>query len=427
MSSSHDGLQFGLVEDTEGAVTTNPRRDASGVSPVREGNAAGLLPVYFLDYVVDLRRPGASGLSDIVWDMATEFDRQGGEAHVFAPYDASPRPQSGVRLHRFPVPPPGYRNVAGHVAIVLSALREIRRVGRRGIIHAPEYLSTGIVAPLAGMPVVLTVPGSIFEKLDSGANPYDWTLTPVLRLTARLSARYCASVVATSKEMERWWARTGVPRHRLLRIPLGIDAARFNPGGRERARLGAERDEVILLSVGRLSRENAIDTILHALPAVVAAEPRARLHVAGSGPLETDLRALAARLGVADRVVWLGWVDSKELPSLYSSSDLFVFTATTGGLPRVVIEAMACGAPVVATRISGVTDHVIDGQTGYLFAVEQSGPLAELIVGALAAPEERERVASAAVAHVQSYLSWHAVVSELIERIYRPLSEATGP
>jgi glycosyltransferase involved in cell wall biosynthesis len=409
--------------------TRQGRRAGSAAppSPVREGNAAGLLPVYFLDYVVDLRRPGASGLSDIVWDMATELDRQGGEAHVFAPYYASPRPQSGVRLHRFPIPPPGYRNVAGHIAMVLSALREIRRAGRRGIIHAPEYLSTGIVAPLAGMPVVLTVPGSIFEKLDSGANPYDWTLTPVLRLTARLSARYCARVVATSKEMERWWRWTGVPRHRLLRIPLGIDAERFNPGVGDRARLGAGPDEVVLLSVGRLSRENAIDTILCALPAVIAAEPRARLYVAGTGPLEAELPALAARLGIADRVVWLGWVDSKELPSLYSSADIFVFTATSGGLPRVVIEAMACGAPVVATRISGVTDHVIDGETGYLFGAGQSGPLAARIVAALAAPEERERVACAAVAHVQRHLSWHVVVSELIERIYRPLSQAAGP
>ena len=396
-------------------------------SGVPDGNAAGLLPVYFLDYVVDLRRPGASGLSDIVWDMATELHRQGGEAHVFAPYDASPRPHSGVSLHRFRIPPPGYRNVVGHIAMALSALREIRRTGRRGIIHAPEYLSTGIVAPLAGMPVVLTVPGSIFEKLSSGTNPYDWTLTPVLRLTARLSARYCARVVATSKDMERWWHWTGVPSHRLVRIPLGIDAERFNRGVGDRARLGAPPDEMILLSVGRLSRENSIDTILSAMPAVVAAEPRARLYVAGSGPLEAELRSLAARLGITDRVVWLGWVDSRELPALYSSADIFVFAATSGGLPRVVIEAMACGTPVVATRISGVTDQIIDGETGYLFGAGQSGLLAGRIIAALEAPAERERIATAAVLHVRSHLSWPIVVSDLVERIYRPLSHPAKP
>ena len=320
-------------------------------SGVPDGNAAGLLPVYFLDYVVDLRRPGASGLSDIVWDMATELHRQGGEAHVFAPYDASPRAHSGVSLHRFRIPPPGYRNVVGHIAMALSALREIRRTGRRGIIHAPEYLSTGIVAPLAGMPVVLTVPGSIFEKLSNGTNPYDWTLTPVLRLTARLSARYCARVVATSKDMERWWRWTGVPSHRLVRIPLGIDAERFNRGVGDRARLGAPPDEMILLSVGRLSRENSIDPILSAMPAVVAAEPRARLYVAGSGPLEAELRSLAARLGITDRVVWLEMGRLKgaagpllELRHLRLCGDLRRPAAGRN-------EAMACGTPVVATRI----------------------------------------------------------------------------
>jgi len=160
--------------------------------------------VFYLDYVPNLSKPGASGLSDIVWDMATEFARQGGDAHVFGPYAENPRPDSGVTLHTFPIPPPGYRNVLGHIAISLAALRAIENFGRPGIIHAPEYLSTGVVAPLSRkLPVVMTVPGSIYEKIATGNNPYDATMTPVLRLTARSSARYCARVIATSQDMER--------------------------------------------------------------------------------------------------------------------------------------------------------------------------------------------------------------------------------
>ncbi len=169
-------------------------------------------PVYFVDYVVDPRRPGQSGLSDIVWDMAAELARQGGEPHVFGPYATIPRPGGGVQLHPFRVPPFGYRNVFGHIALVLSAYREIRRLRRRGVVHVPEYVSSAVIASLCrDLPVVLTVPGSIHQKLASGTNPYDAMFTVALRIAARLSARRCAGVIAPSREMETWWARTGTP------------------------------------------------------------------------------------------------------------------------------------------------------------------------------------------------------------------------
>src|SRR5262249_6871087 len=118
------------------------------------------VPVYLIDYILDRHMPGASGLSDIIWDMATQLDRKGVEVHVFGPYSTIPRPTRSVQLHQVPVPPPGYRNVVGRVAIILSAYREIRRLGRPGIIHVPEYLSSGLLTPLdSHFPVVLTVPG----------------------------------------------------------------------------------------------------------------------------------------------------------------------------------------------------------------------------------------------------------------------------
>ncbi|HEY3109325.1 MAG TPA: glycosyltransferase family 4 protein, partial [Chloroflexota bacterium] len=102
---------------------------------------------------------------------------------------------------------------------------------------------------------------------------------------------------------------------------------------------------------------------------------------------------------------------------------LFVFTAHAAGLPRVMLEAMACGAPVVASAISGVTDHIVDRVTGYLVPPRSPAELEARIVEALASPE-RAAVGAAGQRHVHGDLTWARVVEELIARVYRPLQPA---
>jgi glycosyltransferase involved in cell wall biosynthesis len=384
------------------------------------------LPIFLVDYVLDPRRPGASGLSDIVWDMAEELARQGEEPHVFGPYSDVPRPGIGVQLHPFRVPPPGYRNAVGHVGMVLSAYREIRRLRRPGIVHAPEYVSTAVIASLCrDLPVVLTVPGNIYEKIASKANPYDPTFTAILCLAARISARRCARVVAISSLMTEWWARTGTPSDRLLHLPLGVDVALFRPRAEASGTLlGSSGDRLRILGVGRLNPENDFGTLIRAFAEVRAEFPNVELHLAGDGPELPKLKALANDLAVADRVVWLGWTDRVQLAHLYPTADLFVFSALTGGLPRVMLEAMACGLPVVAMDVPGVADHVVDGVTGYLVARGSSGALARKMVAALSDPTRRAQVARAGMQHVREELAWAAIVRKLVERVYRPLSDS---
>lgn len=380
-------------------------------------------PIFLVDYVLDVQRPGASGLSDVVWDMATELDRQGIEAHVFGTYDRVPRSGHGVVLHPVRLPPAGYRNVVGYVAIVLSVYREILRFGRPGIIHAPEYLSTGLLALLSRRsPVVLTVPGSIHEKIALGTNAYDPTMTLALRLCARLSARFCARVVATSADMERWWGWVGTPRRRLVRLPLGVSTERFAPRPGARGRLGWDRDRLILLNVGRVNRENGLTSLIDAMPAVRRHEPRVELHLVGDGPDLASLKRRAEEVGVADSIRWHGWVDTSQLADFYSAADLFVFCALAAGLPRVVLEAMACATPVLATRVSGVTDHVVEGRTGYLASPGSAQSIEAGIIRALTDPGSRQRLGEAGRNRVLSTMSWQTIVAETIERVYRPLA-----
>jgi glycosyltransferase involved in cell wall biosynthesis len=327
-----------------------------------------------------------------------------------------------VRLHTVPIPRPGYRNAIGHIRIALSAYNEITRLGRRGVVHAPEYLSTGIIAPLARhLPVVLNVPANIFQKLATRTNHYDPTFTAALCLTALLSARRCARVVATNEEMVRWWARTGVSHDRLVRVPHGVDTGTFRRQPDARHRLGLAESRQIVLGVGRINRENGFQTLIEAFAVAARRVPTAELHMVGEGPDLAALQALAARHGIADRTIWHGWIDRANLPLFYSAADLYTFTARTGSLPRVVLEAMACGAPVLATRVPGVDEHIWEGQTGYLAPSGPSAALGGRIADLLLDPAGRRRVADAAVEHVNTTLSWEVVVRQLIDRVYRPL------
>ena len=197
--------------------------------------------IVLFDYVFERDKPGISGLSDIVWNWAKHLVALGDEVHIVAPYPESAQPPKGAIVHRFPVPPIGYRNIVGHILIVLRGWLEIRRLGKVDIIHAPEYLSTGIFGLLSrDTPVILRVPGNIYERIAHG-NPFDWSATQVLKVAARLSARLCTRIIVTSEEMRQWWEKTGAPASRMVLIPTGVDTELFRPIPNARALLNEPR------------------------------------------------------------------------------------------------------------------------------------------------------------------------------------------
>lgn len=196
------------------------------------------MKIVLFDYVFEPSRPGITGLSDLVWNWAKHLMAFGDEVHIVAPYPESAQPPKGAIVHRFPVLPIGYRNIVGHILIVLRGWLEIRRLGNVDLIHAPEYLSTGIFGLLSrDTPVILTVPGNIYERIAHG-NPFDWSATQVFKVAARLSARFCACIIVTSEEMRWWWEKTGAPTSRMVLIPHGVDTELFRPIPGTRALLG---------------------------------------------------------------------------------------------------------------------------------------------------------------------------------------------
>jgi glycosyltransferase involved in cell wall biosynthesis len=152
-------------------------------------------------------------------------------------------------------------------------------------------------------------------------------------------------------------------------IPSGVDLSEYTPraAGKDPAlcaRFGVRPDQVVLGSMGRLVDIKGLDIGLSAFIKVAAEFPEIVLLIAGDGPEEAPLKKMAADAGLSDRVRFLGWLDAK--PEFLSVCDLFVMPSRNEGMGRAAVEAMAAGLPVVASRVGGIKDLVIEGENGLL-------------------------------------------------------------
>lgn len=383
------------------------------------------MKIAFIDYVLDPAKPGKSGLSDVVWNMARELARLGDDVHVIGPYSVEPEPVPGVTVHRFRLPPINYRNIAGHILIVLSAWRVARRIPDLDIIHAPEYLTTGIIAPFSRVPVVLTTPGNIYERIAHG-NPFDPITTQVFKLAARSSARWCTLIDAISNDMAWWWQETGASSDCVVVIPHGVDTDRFRPVPGARRSLGIPLGADVVLYAGRLSHEKGVDELLRAAARLVRERPWLHLYIAGDGPARESLRALTAQLGLMSHVSFEGMVPLEAMPSWYSAADVVVLPSQSEALPRVMLEAMACGATFLGAHISGVVDHIRDRETGFLVEAPTSELLARKLQTILENPALARDMGVRARRHAEERLGWPDLMAQFQRELRVRLPASTA-
>jgi phosphatidyl-myo-inositol alpha-mannosyltransferase len=193
-------------------------------------------------------------------------------------------------------------------------------------------------------------------------------------------------------------------------IPNGIDTEFFRPSPPP-ASDGRGPD---LLFLGRLDPRNGLDTILNAMPMVLARYPDTRLMVAGDGPLRPLYERMASPLG--EHVSFLGRVNG-DRPSHFSRADLYVCPTTKASFGVTLLEAMACGTPIAASDITGFRELVGGGEEAVLVPLGQPAEWAETVVKLLGDQERRGRMGRAGQAKAARY-SW-PLVTERILQVYR--------
>jgi D-inositol-3-phosphate glycosyltransferase len=206
-------------------------------------------------------------------------------------------------------------------------------------------------------------------------------------------------------------------------VPCGVDLDLFRPQDKEAARRAlGYNDERIILFVGRIEPLKGIDILINAAAQlgdesdfhvlIVGGDRRSRQQV-------SDLQDLASDLGIGERVCFLGAVDHEQLPLYYNAADVCVVPSYYESFGLVALEAMACGTPVVASRVGGLTGTVRDGETGYLISWRCPEPFAERLELLLGNETLRHRFGESARETVERY-RW-TNVAEAVAGLYEEL------
>jgi glycosyltransferase involved in cell wall biosynthesis len=280
----------------------------------------------------------------------------------------------------------------------------------------PGALALG-VARRAGVRVIAVVHSPWHEEYEvRHPGRADRVLSAVRRRVERSVLHRVDRVCALSGFMgARVAAVHGLPSEAIRIVPGGVDRDRFAPVAdrrARRARLGLPDEAPVLFCLRNLEPRMGIDVLLDAMPAVLAAHPGACLVIGGRGPLAAALQARASALGLGGAVRFVGFVAEAELPAHYAAADVFVLpTQHLEGFGLVTLESLACGTPVVGTRV-GATPELLEPLDPLLLTPAPSADAIARAVVAVLARRDRATLAARCRAHTARY-AWPQIAERL--------------
>jgi glycosyltransferase involved in cell wall biosynthesis len=321
--------------------------------------------------------PVLGGLEEHVAELSARQVQAGHEVHlVFA--TGEPLAAHGVMSHRVSAAVErGGRSTQKKLRFMRAALPTLRRLLREqacDIVDAHgdfvEAAFVGALGKLKGVPTVMTIHGGLSERR-------------LTRLASSASFELISHFIVVSDEIRQQLLERDVSPKKISVISSGVDVARFTDGAH------ASRREEIVLFVGRLHKIKGVDVLLEAASFVARMRPSARFVIVGDGDEFSELRERARAL---NNVQFTGALNSAQVDAWLRRASVFVMPSVplsgqSEGQPRAVMEAMAAGLPIVASRTGGIPELVHDGKGGRL--VEPRNPLAlsEAIVSVMSNPE----------------------------------------
>ncbi len=283
---------------------------------------------------------------------------------------------------------PGLKGALYQSAYFLEATVLAADLKRKGVAHLHNHLGdasatvTMLAAKLAGIRFSMTIHGPhIFFE------PVNWALREKVAEAAFVACigDFCKSQVMLFSARADW--------RKLAEVRCGVDMAAYA--------WRPPRDSGIkILFVGRLAAEKGILVLLESFAALIARMPHAQLRLAGDGEDRKVLEARVAELGLAERVVFLGYCSQETVRAELESADLFVLPSFAEGVPVSLMEAMAIGVPVVSTYVGGIAELVVPNETGLLVPAGSVPRLVEAMFTGLTDAAWRQRVSIAARAKV---------------------------
>jgi glycogen(starch) synthase len=383
--------------------------------------------------------PSLGGVEELTRHLALSLTEAGDHVEVWTchPDDAQPETveiRDGMVVRRLPMPLPATNWSSVHRAAVtgprtLFSLRSAADAFRPDVLHVQCFGPNGAYATalsrITGRPLVITLQG---ETMMDDADIFEESR--VLRAALRSGIKRAAAVTACSAvTLHDAESRFGLEPGRGVVIPNGVDLAdadslespaRFTPWS-------DDPDRSYLLALGRVVDKKGFDLLLAAYAGIDPARSRSDLVIAGSGAALDGLVRMAAELGVADRVHFVGRLSREEVAAAMSGATAFVMPSRFEPFGIVILESWRAGVAVVASNRGGAPEFVDDGVTGVLVDPFDTAAFSQALDGILAHPSTRESIAVAGHARVPAF-AW-PVVAEEYQRVYRSVvvpSETSG-
>jgi glycosyltransferase involved in cell wall biosynthesis len=308
---------------------------------------------------------------------------------------------------------PAKVQVPGYLACLALATRRLLRSWQPHVVNSHWLVPHGLATAMArgrssaAAHVVSIHAGDI----------YLLARYPFGRAIARFVAARSDAILADGSHVKEAFEQLlGRPSGALVQ-PMGVDLARFSASSRVTPAACTSADSIAF--VGRLVEKKGVAYLVRAMPLILARRPRARLVVAGDGPLFEDLRDETRKLGIESSVAFVGRKSHDEVARLLRESGLAVVPSIvdrdgeTEGMPTVVLEAMAAGARVVGTAVNGIPDVLRHGHNGWLCPPRDAPALASAILEALDDPGAASRIREALL--TASAHSWPRVAKRYAE------------
>ncbi|GIX49579.1 MAG: LPS biosynthesis protein RfbU [Candidatus Tectimicrobiota bacterium] len=291
-----------------------------------------------------------------------------------------------------------YLNWLSYLAALRRAARRQQWAARCDVLHVHFAYPAGLAVALLGRqwrrPVVLTVRGSDLNRF-----PKD----PILRQAIRYTLRAVAHVIAVSEDLRRKAVALGAAPANVSVIPNGVDLARFRPlpQALARQRLGLPASAQVVLYVGALEAGKGVLDLLRAFRAVCDAAPQreVRLVLIGRGAQQREVCRRLRALSLDGRAQWCPHVPHAEVPLWLGASDVLCLPSYSEGRPNVIYEAMACGRPVVASRVGGIPEMLCAPALGEMVPPGDVAALAAALQRALARQWDAATIRQYALPH----------------------------
>ncbi|MDP2898509.1 MAG: glycosyltransferase [bacterium] len=271
--------------------------------------------------------------------------------------------------------------------------------------------------------------------VSSEQNVYDFKARPPFSWVERRLSRWTDRVIACSNKVrEHLIEKVGVNPLRVVVVPNGVDTDVFFPIKKRtrlyrsvenvRKQLGIEEGDTVIGTVGHMTRQKGYDVLVAAIPRILRKHPRAKFVFVGRGLLRGRIEKQARALGVEQRSRFAGI--RPDISVVLNCFDVFVLPSLWEGFGTAIIEAMACGVPVVASRVGGIPEIVEDGMNGLLVPPGRPGPLAEAVILMLDQPSMRREIARVGRTSVTERFSVRKM-AQTVGKVYLQLARRSSP